>query len=219
MSHGMVARDLVYDEAKAVLAQSFVTYFSAYYEGKFVDRFGSTLPKPVLSQTVASTEIAGTTAVLFELILDSALHTPVWKDKDGNYYPGKKKVVPTAVTAGLAQIQPLIPDTNTHRCGITALKAQAIQYLAQTAGSRASMLGGMVGSSFGGISIGLGVLGKLSIGDNQTLQVLVKTALTKTFERAGEEAAFRILYWMPYDGNSLGRLIQKYLDSRKQQVG
>jgi len=97
------------------------------------------------------------------------------------------------------------------------LKAEAIQYLAQTAGNRASMLGGTVGGSFGGIHVGLGVFGKWSIGDNQTLQALVKTALNKTFERAAEKAAYSVLYWVPYNGNNLPDLIQRYLDSRLHQ--
>jgi hypothetical protein len=215
MSYGMAAQGFA-DDGQVRFAKAFVTYYSAYVNGNFVDRFGSVLPKPSFSRTVGNTEIAGTVAVLFELLLDAAADTPVWEDK-GLYYPGKSKKPPTAVTAGLARVEPLVTQKISNPCGITALKAEAIQYLAQTAGNRASMLGGTVGGSFGGLHVGLGVLGKWSIGDNQTLQALVKTALNKTFERAAEKAAYDVLYWIPYDGPSLPDLIQKYLDSQSHQ--
>lgn len=213
MSYGMAAQSLA-DDDKVRIAKAFVTYYSAYVNGKFVDRFGSVLPKPSFSRTVGNTEIAGTAAVLFELLLDAASDTPVWMYK-GFYYPGKSDKAPTALTAGLASTESLVVSGNS--CGITPLKAEAIQYLAQTAGNRASMLGGTVGGSFGGIHVGLGVFGKWSIGDNQTLQALVKTALNKTFERAAEKAAYSVLYWVPYNGNNLPDLIQRYLDSRLHQ--
>jgi hypothetical protein len=61
-------------------------------------------------------------------------------------------------------------------CGIDKLKSEAIQYIAKTVGSKASQLGGTVGS-FGGINVGLGMPGKISIGDNKTIQVTQKCHL------------------------------------------
>jgi hypothetical protein len=207
----------------------FVDYYSAYFSVGFVDRFGTKLSVPQITQTITDTEITGAVAVFVELVADYMLRTPVWVDSKGNYYPGTfaSGTKPTALTEGLAQQINLIESTTplptgaptgatyTQLCGITALKAQAIQYLSLQAGNRASMLGGLVGGSFGGLSIGLGVLGKLSIGDNQTLENIVKTILDRSFERAMEEASYKILYWIPYDATSiLADIVQFYLASK-----
>jgi hypothetical protein len=192
----------------------FTAYFSAYFSGKFVDRFGQSLPKPVLSRNIGDTEISGTATVFVELLLDYWLRTPVWKDSAGKFYPGQfgSDGPPTAVTEGLAVQLPLVTDSK--QCGIDALKAKAVQYIANTAGTKASSIGGLIGGSFGGLHFGFGILGKFSVGDNQTLNALVKSLLGKGFERAGEETSYRTLYWIRYDGNDLTELLQKYLDRK-----
>lgn len=203
----------------------FVAYFSAYYEGNYVDRFGNGLSQPAVSLTIPNAEIAGAVQVFWELVLDYVLLTPVWVDGQGNYFPrtATSTAPPTAVAARppLVTVQTLLNKDDSDKCGITPLKAEAIQYLARLAEDQASALGGLGGGSFGGIQVGLGILGKLSIGDNQTLQALAKTVIGKTFQRATEEASYRILYWMPYDKNAwLADLIQRYLDSQvKKQAG
>jgi hypothetical protein len=212
--------------SQAQFNKAFTFYFNEYFNGRYVDRFGTRLPAPNSLQTINDNEISGTLQVFLELIMDYALQTPVWRDKQaGRYYPGNgsdAKNRPTVVAAYNDEVMPLqmmtiLPASSSQSCGITPLKAEAIQYIAQTAGNRASALGGQVGGSFGGINIGLGVLGKLSIGDNKTLHSLVTTALQKTFTRAGEEASYRVLYWIPYNRTDrLVDLIQKYLDA---QVG
>jgi hypothetical protein len=193
----------------------FTDYFSVYFSGKFVDRFGVTLPKPVLSRNIGDTEISGTVTVFVELLLDYWLHTPVWKDSAGTLYPGQfgSDGPPTAVKEGLAP--ELLLQTESKKCGITALKAKAVQYVASTAGTKASSIGGLVGGSFGGLHFGFGILGKVSVGDNKTLSTLVKSVLGKAFERVGEETSYRILYWIRYDEtDDLTKLLQKYLDAK-----
>lgn len=205
----------------SVFYNAFVGYFSAYYKGDYVERFGTKLPKPIIARTIGNTEIAGAVTVFVDLLLDYVLQTPVWQDNagDGSYYPGaiKKDAPPTAVVEQLALVLPLLKDSQSDECGITKLKAEAIQYLASAASSQASAMGGLVGGSFGGLNFGLGVLGKFSIGDNQTLGVLVKTSLGQAFERGGEEASYRVLYWMKYvQGDKLWKIIQYYLDHQGQ---
>jgi len=97
--------------------------------------------------------------------------------------------------------QPIILETSLKSgpktCGITDLKAEAIQYIALSAGSRAQLLAGGIGGSFGGVNIGLGVLGKVSIGDNKTLQALAKAGLGSAFTHVGEYAAYQVLQVTP----------------------
>jgi hypothetical protein len=195
---------------------AFVGYFSAYYKGKYVDRLGNSLQKPVISRTINNTEIAGAVQVMFELLYDYGLRTPVWQDAKKNYYPGGGTTKPTVVELGLVTPTSMLDETDSMKCGITPLKADAIEYLANKAGEKASALGGLVGGSFGGFHFGFGILGKVSIGDNQTLGSIVSTALSRTGERAGEELSWRTLYWVGYNQNStLADLVQQYLTNNK----
>jgi hypothetical protein len=201
-------------EDKVTFKNAFVSYFSAYYNGKFVDRSGTTLTKPSISRTISDAEIATTLQVMWQLIFDYTLRTPVWKSGD-LYYPGATKNEPTAVTANLVTPQSLLADADAEHCGITALKAEAIQYLSNAAADRASSLGGMVSGSAGGLHFGFGVLGKLSIGDNQALQAIVQMSLSQMAGRAAEEASWRALYWIPYNDKILvADLVQQYLDGK-----
>jgi hypothetical protein len=209
--------------AQSRFNQALIYYFDQYYRNKYVDRFGNKIAAPNNLHTIGDNEIAGTATVFFELIMDYAFQTPIWFDSaKKSYLPGSgtAEKPPTAVGGKLVPIPALLPSDNdiqTQTCGITALKAQAIQYIAQTAGNRASAVAGTVGGSFGGINVGLGVLGKFSLGDNKTLQALTKTALMLTFQRAGEEASYRVLYWIGYtatDTPTLLDMIQKYLTAQ-----
>jgi hypothetical protein len=194
---------------------AFVAYFSAYYKGDYVDHLGVKLAKPALSRTINNTEISGAVQVLWELVLDYKLRTPVWKDSKNLYYPGGRSDEPTIAAAGLVTPLSMLDETDSEHCGITPLKADAIEYLSNLASDKSSSLGGLVGGSFGGLHFGFGVLGKVSIGDNQTLQALVKMALAKAGERAAEEASYRALYWIGYkSGSTLADLVQQYLDGK-----
>lgn len=193
---------------------AFVRYFADYYEGKFIDRFGTTISKPSLSLTISDTEIGNVVQVMWELILDYTLGTPVWTD-GSKYYPGGSANKPTVLAENLVIAQSLLADNLSDHCGITKLKAEAIQYLANTASDRASAMGGLVTGSFGGFEVGLGFLGKFSFGDNQTIQTVVKTSVGEVAGRAAEEASYRTLYWIPYNGRTfvMEDIVQQFLDA------
>ena len=57
----------------------------------------------------------------------------------------------------------------------------------------------------------LGAFGKVSVGDNQTVQVVIKTVLAKLAERVAAEAAYRVFYKVP-DKATLADLVHRYLD-------
>jgi hypothetical protein len=205
--------------------RAFTNYFQQYFKGQYVDRFGKPVQAPTSLQTISDNEISGTIQVFLDLVMDYALQTPVWYDKSNNYFPGvgnSSKNKPTVVVVGQMtnggmplQLLPLLDDDHTESCGITKLKAEAIQYIAQTAGTRASAWGGEVGGSFGGINVGLGVLGKFSLGDNKTIHSIVTTTLSEIFTRAGEEASYRLLYVIAYKKNdTLADLLEKYLEAQ-----
>ena len=207
--------------------QVLVAYVAAYVDGKYVDRFGNTLPAPAISRTIGNTEIAGVLAVIIDAVADYMGRSPIWTDSTGKIYypaafnkdapdptkdPQKPPLKPTVVDvtiAGTPLIKPVpLADGD---CGINGDKAQAIAYLGQTAGLKAAMVGGISGGSFGGFGASFGAFGKISVGDNQTVQVVIKTVLAKVAERVAADAAYRMLYKVPGKAK-LAELVKRYLD-------
>lgn len=215
--------------------QVLVAYVSAYVDGKYVDRFGNTLPTPAISRTVGNTEIAGVLSVIIDAVADYVVRGPIWTDPTGKiYYPAAFNAAAPDLTKDpkATPLRPTVVDVRIKAkgqgddegtplikplplvasgCGIDEPKAQAIEYLGQTAGLKAAMVGGITGGSFGGFGASLGAFGKISVGDNQTVQVVIKTVLGKVAERVAADAAYRVFYRVP-DKAKLAELVKRYLD-------
>jgi hypothetical protein len=172
-----------------------VAYLKAYYDGKFYDRMGTAITKPQLPSvtslpslsnfSVPDSEIIAAETVLLEFLIDCIDPTPVMGDKTDHpsgttFYPGNSSNEPTALTTNLAVYVTLPQDG----CGITVKNVWVLKDLANAASDEAAAVGGLIVNTPGGISFGLGVLGKISIGDNQTLSDLVKTAASELALRA-----------------------------------
>lgn len=189
-----------------------VAYYSAYYNGNFVDRFGNKFNKPTFSGSINDTDISDAVAVFVELLADEVTQTPVWTDNN-HYYPAGSTDEPTALSSGLVTPTALVSTSS--ECGINLLKAQAIYYIGNAASTKASSLGGLVTGGFGGFEVGLGFLGKFSVGDNQTLQEIIKTILAHTAARAAEQASYTVLSRVSYDQNtSLYQIIAFFLNQK-----
>lgn len=172
------------------LDEAAVAYIDAYYHGNFVDRMSSSISKPNLSLklpvalSITDADIAAAETVLLEFVADAVDPTPVMGDTasagdDTTFYPGGVKGAgarPTALDR-LADYEKLPDDLNAR--GINTQNVWILRYLANGASDGAATVGGLIANTPGGISFGLGVLGKVSIGDNQTLSVLVKTAASR----------------------------------------
>jgi hypothetical protein len=165
---------------------TFSTYFQAYYSNKYVDRLGQSISLPPISLTVSDSEIASALTVLIDYVADLVDPTPVMGSGPlGSsgllYYPGANSSEPTVLAAGLAKYV-VIPEYAA--CDWNQQDAPVLGYLATAAGDQAGTITGITTKSFGGIEVGFGVLGKLSIGDNQTLSTIVKTAASRLAMRA-----------------------------------
>jgi hypothetical protein len=164
--------------ANAGSAKAFATYFKSYYEGTFVDKMGQKYEKPKISTTIPDTEIAAAETVLLEYIFDKADTTPVLGDADSidtitattNFWPGG-----TAASKPTALVFGRYKKIDATGCGVTQDNIQYLVDLANGASDRAAAIGGLVANTPGGIVI----IGKISIGDNQTLSTLVKTAASR----------------------------------------
>jgi hypothetical protein len=67
------------------------------------------------------------------------------------------------------------------------------------ASGKATAVGGLVAKTPGGTSLGLGMLGKISIGDNQTLSVMVKTGASRIALRATLASSYWTLRNVKFD--------------------
>jgi hypothetical protein len=174
----------------------FYSYMAAYYQNKFVDRMGVSVAAPTISQTITDAEITAAETILLEYLFDKIDKTPVLGHTVGGsttFYPGGKTSPPTVYTV----LHPTVPaiyleigDGTDNACGFNTKNAWVLNEVANAAGDQGGAVGGLIANTAGGISIGLGVVGKISIGDNQTLSVLAKTFASRLATRAAFDATF-----------------------------
>jgi hypothetical protein len=196
-----------------------LSYESSYFKGQFVDRFGINLPKPTLSLTISDQDMGGVLTAFLEALADELFSTtPVWIDDNSTtpvlgedntiYYPGGNTNKPTFLTFPGAPATVKLVDSG---CGMTKLKMDALTYLSGKAATWAAGQTGFILGSFGGVNGGpVIVLGKLSIGDNKTLETVAQTILSNAAKRATFEGVKDLLLNIdqPKDW-TLGELLDK----------
>jgi hypothetical protein len=172
-------------------------YYQAYYAGKFRTYFNAKYDQPVISLTVNDNEITQSVNVLFELIFDTSLNSPVWLGADKKtYYPGGTTDEPTVAMLNYQAFkQPVgpLPVELPNGCHMTELKAKIINYVAQRFATAASSDTALTVKSAGGLGISLGVFGKLSLGDNSTLTLLIKSVVSEVTLRLTAFLAYTTL--------------------------
>jgi hypothetical protein len=181
---GPNASDLFWTKVKA--------YYKAYFDGSFITYFGSTYDQPKVSTTIGDTEIVQAASVFLELIMDEIFHSPVWKgSSDGKYYPGGNKNKPTVLTVN--SVTPESISEQVYGCGMNVPKANTVLYLSTAFTKAAEAESNLTIKSVGGVEIGLGVLGKVSIGDNSTLTNLVQALVSEIVGRLTVALAVPVL--------------------------
>jgi hypothetical protein len=166
-------------------------YYVAYYDGNFYTYFGDKLDKPTASLTITDTEIVQAATVFVELLMDEVFQSPIWIGTDKKYYPGGNTNKPTLVTVN--NITPIPISLSAYGCGMNAPKANAIRYLSSSFSKAAATETSLTIKSAGSIEIGLGVVGKLNIGDNSTLTSLVQAVVSEIVGRLTVQLAAPIL--------------------------
>ncbi|HIC7211960.1 hypothetical protein [Burkholderia stabilis] len=186
----------------------FAAYFSAYYDGRFIDRFGQKISKPALklpdlggaqgidlSITVSDADISGALTVLVEYLADLVDTTPVFgvtSTAKGastvTYYPGGSDAEPTALVSKVATYKDISGG-----CGVTAKNAKVLGYVAKGAGDVAQLENGLIAQSAGGFGVSLGIFGKISVGDNQTLGTAIKAISSRAAMRIAFASAYLAL--------------------------
>jgi hypothetical protein len=188
-------------------------YYKAYFSGYFETYFAQNLAKPALSTTITDTEISNAALVFVEFILDEILPPRIWYGADGKYYPAGVKL--PASTSGAATgaaatpspktltylyvnkisttSLPKISATSAGCGGMTYDKVNALSNLAQQFATAAVAETSLTVKTAGGIEVGLGILGKVNIGDNSTLTNLISTLVTDVVRRLTIEIGAPIL--------------------------
>jgi hypothetical protein len=166
-------------------------YYTAYYQGNFVNYFAQPVSKPTVQLTISDTEITAAAGVFLELLFDQLLSPTVWTDGSKNYYPGAGSKAPTYL--GVFKQTAAKLTTPDGACGMTEAKVNTITYLANTFSTAASGELSVGVKSFGGIEVGLGIFGKLSIGDNSTLTALLQAVASEAVKRLTVAIAAPIL--------------------------
>jgi hypothetical protein len=179
--------------------QRLLTYFQEYSAGSFVGYYGTKYDQPQVSLSIPDKEINETASVGLEFFFDELFQTPVWYGDDGNYYPAGNKNTPTVIKKGFLNSVPIASNPPTG-CGMNVTKAKMIMYLAHQFSAAASADTGLTIKSIGGLEVGLGVLGKLSVGDNNTLSGLVQTVVVEAVDRMTAQMAYPILTALDYGG-------------------
>jgi hypothetical protein len=111
------------------------------------------------------------------------------------YYPGASSNEPSvlALMPGRKPKPMVSLDSKDVSCGMTILKAKAINTLAQDFGSAASNAAGAAVGTVGGVGFSVGVFGKLSIGDNKAVTSLVESVTAELVKRLTVEATYPVL--------------------------
>jgi hypothetical protein len=187
-------------------AQAIGQYYSTYFAGKFNTYFGASFAQPTISMTISDNEITQAAVVFVEYLFDEVMNSQVWFStvtvkgkKTTTYYPGGNSNKPTVATLN-KEILVKIPTSDD--CTMTVAKAKLINDIAQTFATAASSDTSLTIKSVGGVEIGLGILGKLNIGDNSTLTSLVKSVASEVVLRLTAQFAYTVL--APYYINDSG---------------
>ena len=196
----------------------FQSYLTAYYKGNFVDRMGTTISKPQLALTITNDTITALEHVFLEslwdwilLAEDPPLRVPlVYKVDSGNItWLVANGSQPTMVDVYMSTLSVSLPikyiaeqvAADDDKNGISAPKLCLIRTVSGLAADAAQGTSGAIVRALGGanlgVSAGLGVLGKLSIGDNDTLTQLVDAWTESTGRRSTEIFASELLYDQP----------------------
>jgi len=186
-------------------------YLSAYFSGNFVDRNGGVYSKPKIGTVITNEALNGLATVALEALIDyevlqhkQCVYFPVYfttrkteakfLTKDGKI-PTLAKVVYRMKQGGASddkpeyyEFAPLVVSVSESDTAVTQRLA-VVRYFGGLTGGGAQALTGLIVRDFGGINAGLPmVLGKLSIGDNETLSKLIDTVV-ETIGRRLTEAA------------------------------
>lgn len=119
----------------------------------------------------------------------------VYKEKGKPKIFNKEKKQPTFVKVLPRLILPL--STDSHK-GVTELELETIGFVSDLSSQGSQQLSGLITRLFGGVHIGFGILGKISIGDNDTvakaIEAFAEVSSRRYLEAKGYDTFSRFVY-------------------------
>lgn len=166
-----------------------LAYLGAYYQGKFVDRFGKSIEKPSFKNGVEDGTISNFVRILLETGIDSITpYEPVLKDDSGKFYPGDKQPTFDKVFGKLPGASEKIVSDGGQ--GVTEAESKLIEFgsnlIAEQAVTAASALLEFLAS----VDIGFVVAPNFAIGGNDTLKSLARGVIETSVRRGAERGLF-----------------------------
>lgn len=206
-----------------VLMELLKAYFMEYYSGEYIDRYGIKYSKPQIDFSITNEVIVAVANILMDTLFDYALvgvrdrlKDPIVFDWTNNTmtYLNKTHTEPTLArylrkTLLKADKEPkklpgvleeAVPTGEQE--GLTKQEVCLVHYTAGLSGEASEGLAAVIVRSLGGANAGpVFVLGKFSIGDNQTVAKLID-AVVETFTKRSADALFsHFLHIVKYDAN------------------
>ena len=169
-------------------------YLITYSHGKYIDRRGTKYEAPDISDGLSNKVLTTTLAIFLDAIADWKFTEPVLTDADGKkYYPSGKTDAPTVLSAdkaGLIVVKTAKIVEDTMQCGLTEKEAQALSVLGALAEKKSALASGVAAEAISGWDISFVVGGRFAVGDNKTLEELIKTFFAISARRASEHTAY-----------------------------
>jgi hypothetical protein len=213
------ARDASTKSANVSFGHFLAGYVGAYANGTFVDRDGAPLSKPTIDKsthTISNDTITAFVTVVSEAIVDNFFY----RHRDCLPFPivlGDDAGKPAWLTVGggmptLARVLGLSPTTTGAQIpaelkgivekatagdevsGIGPKKLKIIRLGGGVAGDEGKLIAGWLLRNFGGFHFGQFVLGKWSIGDNETVARVAEATVDLLAKRTAQAVASQALY-------------------------
>jgi hypothetical protein len=155
---------------------------NAIPSGTIITAIDAAAPHPGLSVTLSNAAIRAVGGARLTV-------TPAKK----TYYPAASTNEPSALALTSRNATSMSLNPKSVGCGMTIIKAKAINSLAQSFGSAASNSAGAAVGTIGGVGFSLGIFGKLSVGDNKAITSLIEATVSELVKRLTVEATYPVL--------------------------
>src|SRR5262249_17703970 len=124
----------------------------------------------------------GATVTLSKAAVSDATST-TFTVTDPVYYPGGGTDAPTVLVVFGRKPEPISLNEKYLGCGMTILKAKAVNVLATDFSVAGSNAAGSAVGTIGGFGADLGVFGKISVGDNKAVTSVVQVTVSELIKR------------------------------------
>jgi hypothetical protein len=191
-------------DAGAAAKVPLLGYLGAYYTGKFVDRFGNPVDKPIIKNGLDDGTISAFIRILLETGADSIKpYEPVVRtSKTPDKFYGKDKS-PTFHEFLATELIDVEPNGST---GVSAKESKLIEAGSNFIAEQGLTFFGGLLEFLGGVDIGFVVAPNFTIGSNHTLKAIARSVIETALRRGAERGIYCLAE--KYDVDALASVIK-----------